>query len=237
MRRRNPSLGLVEFWFRLVNRGYKRHIVSLYRIMKRMNLIERPRKKPYIPKPYKQMTYPGERVQIDCKFVPKSCCPNLLAGERYYQFTAIDEFSRLRFLMGFKDNSTYSAAVFLQAAVDFYAKFDIQVNTVQTDNGFEFTNRFSNSKKDKPTLFQITAASFGIQHKTIKPFTPRHNGKVERSHREDQKRFYNSRSFYSFQDYLNQLKVYLRRSNKIPMRPLKYNSPITFLALHSVQLV
>jgi transposase InsO family protein len=237
MRRRNPSLGLAEFWCRLVNRGYNRHIVSLYRVLKRMNLIEKPRKKSYIPKPYTQMTYPGERIQIDCKFVPKLCCPNLLPGERYYQFTAIDEFSRLRFLMGFKDNSTYSAAVFLEAAVAFYAKHDIRIITVQTDNGLEFTNRFSNGKKDKPTLFQTTAAGFGIQHKTIKPFTPRHNGKVERSHREDQKRFYNFRDFYSFQDYLKQLKVYLYRSNKIPMRPLKYNSPLSFLALYRVQLV
>ena len=61
---------------------------------------------------------------------------------------------------------------------------------VQTDNGFEFTNRFSNSKRDLPTLFEKTAAELGIRHKLIRPYTPRHNGKVERSHREDQKRFY-----------------------------------------------
>ena len=77
MRRRSPSLGLVEFWFRLMNRGYTRHIVSLYRVLKRMNLIQQPRRKPHIAKPYTQMTYPGQRIQIDVKFVPKSCCPNL----------------------------------------------------------------------------------------------------------------------------------------------------------------
>ncbi len=57
-------------------------------------------------------------------------------------------------------------------------------------NGFEFTNRFSNSKRDLPTLFERTAADLGIQHKLIRPYTPRHNGKVERSHREDRKHFY-----------------------------------------------
>lgn len=237
MRRRNPSLGLVEFWFRLVERGYNRHIVSLYRVMNRMSLIQEPQKKPYNPKPYTQMTYPGERIQIDVKFVPKSCCLNLLPGERYYQYTAIDEFSRLRFLMGFKEHSTHSAAIFLEAAVAFYAKHGIRVQCAQTDNGLEFTNRFSKSQKDKPTLFQITAARLGITHKTIKPFTPRHNGKVERSHREDQKRFYNSHRFYSFADFINQLKIYLVRSNKIPMRPLNYNNPLSYLALHRVQLV
>ncbi len=55
---------------------------------------------------------------------------------------------------------------------------------VQTDNGFEFTNRFSNSKRDLTTLFESAAAQLGIRHKLIRPYTPRHNGKVERSHRE-----------------------------------------------------
>jgi transposase InsO family protein len=237
MRRRNPSLGLVEFWCRLIDRGYSRHIVSLYRVMRRLNLVQKPSKKPYIPKPYIQMTYPGEKVQIDVKFVPKACCTSLLPGERFYQYTAIDEFSRLRFLMGFKERSSFSSSIFLEAAVSFFAKHGIRIRCVQTDNGLEFTNRFANCKTDKPTLFQITAARLGISHKTIKPFTPRHNGKVERSHREDQKRFYNTHTFYSFADFQNQLKIYLARSNKIPMRPLNYNSPLSYLALHRVQLV
>lgn len=237
MRRRLPSLGLVEFWFRLVDRGYNRHIVSLYRILKRMELLPKPQKKSYTPKPYTQMTFPGERVQIDVKFVPISCCLNRLKSERFYQYTAIDEFSRLRFLMGFREHSTYSSAIFLEAAVAFFAKYGISIKCVQTDNGLEFTNRFSPRNTEKLTLFQTTAARLGIHHKTIKPFTPRHNGKVERSHREDQKRFYSAHSFYNFEDFINQLKVYLNRSNKIPMRPLKYNSPLSYLALHRVQLV
>ena len=237
MRRRSPSLGLVEFWFRLIERGYTRHIVSLYRVLKRMELIQTPQKRPYIPKPYAQMTYPGERVQIDVKFVPLSCYQNRSVGEKLYQYTAIDEFSRLRFLMGFREHNSYSSSLFLEAAVAFYAKHGISIRCVQTDNGLEFTNRFCSKPTDKLTLFQMTADRLAIHHKTIRPFTPRHNGKVERSHREDQKRFYNTHSFYSFQDYVNQLKVYLYRSNKIPMRPLKYNSPLSYLALHRVQLV
>jgi transposase InsO family protein len=237
MRRRLPSLGLVEFWFRLLDRGYNRHIVSLYRVLKRMDLIQKPQKKPYVPKPYTQMTFPGERVQIDVKFVPRSCCPNQLPNERFYQYTAIDEFSRLRFLMGFREHNSYSSAVFLEAAVAFFARYGISIKCVQTDNGLEFTNRFNSRITNKPTLFQTTAARLGIQHKTIKPFTPRHNGKVERSHKEDQKRFYCSHSFYSFKDYTEQLKAYLYRSNRIPMRPLNYNNPLSFLALHRVQLV
>ena len=116
------------------------------------------------------------------------------AEEKFYQYTFIDEYSRFRDLEAFKEQSTYSSTQFLKHVVE---KFPYAIECVQTDNGFEFTNRFSNSKRDFPTLFETTAAALGIQHKLIRPYTPRHNGKVERSHREDQKRFYDIRRFYS----------------------------------------
>jgi len=227
MRRRNPTLGLTEFWCRLRARGYARKPESLYRVMKKQGYFkeEKPKKK-YVPKPYEQMDYPGQRVQMDVKFVPRSCAAK--KDEKYYQFTAIDEYSRLRYLEGFQENSSYSAAVFLKNASAFFKKHGFAIECVQTDNGAEFTNRFTKAT-ETPTLFQRTAASLGIKHKLIKPYTPRHNGKVERSHREDQKRFYSNRSFYSFNDFQAQLAVYLKRSNNIPMRPLNFLSPVQFV--------
>ncbi len=68
---------------------------------------------------------------------------------------------------------------------------------VKTDNRFEFTNRFSNSNQDIQILFKKIVAELGVQHKLIRPYTPRHNGKVERGHREDQKRFYSWQFFFS----------------------------------------
>ena len=224
MRRRNPKLGLIELWSRLQERGYSRRPESLYRVMRKMGMFpaEKP-KKSYKPKPYEQMTHPGERVQVDVKVVPRRCItdPEL----RLYQYTAIDEFTRLRFLWAYPEQSTYSSADFLTRLVKWYARRGIKVECVQTDNGFEFTNRFSNSRKDRPTLFEQTAAALGIRHKLIRPYTPRHNGKVERSHREDQKRFYNSRSFFSLEDFAHQLAIHNRRSNNLPMRPLGWLSP------------
>ena len=180
-------------------------------------------KKAYKPKPYEQMTYPGQRVQVDVKVVPRKCIadPEL----RLFQYTAIDEFTRLRFLAAYPEQSTYSSADFLRKLRAWYARRGIQVECVQTDNGFEFTNRFSGSKRNLPTLFEKTAAELNIRHKLIRPYTPRHNGKVERSHREDQKRFYSCRSFYSLDDFAKQLAVHNRRSNNLPMRPLRWMSP------------
>ena len=64
--------------------------------------------------------------------------------------------------------------------------------------------------------------------KLIRPYTPRHNGKVERSHREDQKRFYSCHAFYSLDDFAKQLAVHNCRSNNLPMRPLRWLSPVAF---------
>lgn len=228
MRRRNPELGLPELWYRLRKRGYTRRPESLFRVLRRLGLSHVAQKKPaYQPKPYEQMTYPGQRVQIDVKVVPRACItdPDL----RLFQYTAIDEFSRLRFLWAYEEQSTYSSADFLQRAVKWFKRRGIAVECVQTDNGFEFTNRFSNSKRDLPTLFEATAASLGIRHKLIRPYTPRHNGKVERSHREDQRRFYDSHRFFSLRDFENQLAVHNARSNNRPMRPLRWLSPRDFL--------
>lgn len=96
---------------------------------------------------------------------------------------------------------------------------------IRTDNGFEFTNRFSNSKRDLPTLFERTAAELGIRHRLIRPYAPQHNGKVECSHREDQKRFYSCHAVYSLEDFAKQLTVRNRRSNSLPMKPLRWRSP------------
>ena len=236
MRRRNPRLGLVELWHRLRKRDYTRCVESLYRVMCRLEMFPAAKeKKKYVSKPYQPMTHPGERIQVDVKVVPRRCIadPEL----RLFQYTAIDEYSRMRILGAYPEQSTYSSADFLRTIVRKYAKLGIRVECVQTDKGFEFTNRFSNSNRDLPTLFEQTAVELGIRHKLIRPYTPRHNGKVERSHRQDQKCFYDTHRFYSLADFAGQLAARQRTSNNLPMRPLYWRSPMEFLHSYTVQHV
>ena len=102
MHRRNPKLGLTELWYRLKKRGYTRRPESLYRVMKKLGMMpEEVKKKKPIPKPYEQMTYAGDRVQIDVKVVPRKCIAD--PGMKLYQYTAIDEFTRMRFLYGYEE--------------------------------------------------------------------------------------------------------------------------------------
>ena len=233
MRRRNPNTGLVVLWVKLRQRGYSRSISGLYRVLVRSGQMAAKLPNPkYIPQPYEQMKYPGQRIQIDVKFVPNACLVGEAAGQKFYQYTAIDEYSRFRILEAFEEHSTYSSAEFIKHVVN---AFPYAIECVQTDNGLEFTNRLNARGTKTETLFEKTLCDLGIQHKLIKPFTPRHNGKVERSHRKDNEEFYAAHSFYSFQDFKSQLAKRQRQYNNFPMRPLNWCSPKqTLLAFPSV---
>ena len=89
-----------------------------------------------------------------------------------YQHTAIDEFSRYRILDAYSEQSTFSSAHFLKTILHKFTRSGVRVECVQTENGFEFTNRFSNSKRNLPSLLEVTAAKLGIQRKLIRPYTP-----------------------------------------------------------------
>ena len=225
---KNKDTGLVVLWVKLRKAGYTRSITSLYRMMIKLGIYKRipSKKKVYEPKAYQQMMRPGQRVQIDVKYVPMNCLTKELReqGERYYQYTAIDEYTRLRVLWFAKERSTYESGEFIKVIVK---KFPFKIEEVQTDNGFEFTNRlnYNTSIRDRKTKFESTLEELGIKHKLIKPYTPRHNGKVERSHRKDQERFYYKKIFYSFEDLVNRAKYWVKEYNNFPMRLLKWLCP------------
>jgi len=219
--RRNPNIGLTILWIKLRQAGYKRTMTTLYRSLLRLGLKTNPPK----PKKRKRQVYdptsfPGERIQVDVKQVPKSCM-NDQTDHTYYQYTAIDEYSRFRYLEIFKEQSTYASSEFIKQCIK---QMPFKIMCVQTDNGSEFTNKFI-SYNPKPTLFQMTLVDLGIMHRLIKPYTPRHNGKVERSHRKDKMYFYHERKFMSYDDLKTQLARYLRAYNDFPMQPLKFKSP------------
>ena len=115
---------------------------------------------------------PGHAVQVDVKFIT----PVGGAGKRFYQFTAIDDCTRLRVLRVYPRCNQKTAIQFLDYLL---AKLPFRVDVIQTDNGAEFQSQFHYHVLDR-----------GIRHVYIKPATPRLNGKVERSHRIDEEEFY-----------------------------------------------
>jgi transposase InsO family protein len=149
---------------------------GVWRILKRLDLNRLPASQRYKRHDRRWKRYeqplPGHRVQIDVKFIQ----PLAGARKRYYQFTAIDDCTRLRVLRIYDRCNQQTAIRFLDYLLE---RLPFRVEVVQTDNGAEFQSSFHWHVLDK-----------GIGHAYIKPHTPRLNGKVERSHRIDAEELY-----------------------------------------------
>lgn len=214
---------------RLLNCGYTRSFGGMYRAATRMSLgWGKARKRPARQaRRYPELTKPGEKVQIDVKEVPYHCLKGAVKrdGKHLYQWTAIDECTRLRFVYGYEEHTPENSVDFLERLLQ---AFPFPIQTVQTDNGTEFTYHFISETEKCP--FEEALAAKGILHKRIPPRTPWHNGKVERSHRSDQRYFYDWEKFADVQELNQKLTTHLSWYNHKPMRSLGWLSPLERLA-------
>lgn len=220
--RRNPNISMIELYGKLRTiKGYSRHPCSLFRILRRLGFINQKQHSytKYTPKPYHTPKELGIKWQLDVKYVPKQCYVGKIP-DKFYQYTVIDEASRERFIYPYREQSSYSTIDFIKRATLYFGYVPL---TIQTDNGFEFTYT---KDVNKPHPFDTFCKDLNIYHQLIRPRTPRHNGKVERSHRNDGQRFYKYLSFFSYEDLILQMKRYLNRSNNIPMATLNRLSPL-----------
>jgi transposase InsO family protein len=151
---------------------------GVWRILKRLEMNRLPASQRYQRHDRRWRRYekqrPGHQLQVDVKFIQ----PLGQQGRRrkFYQFTAIDDCTRLRVLRAYPRCDQKTAIAFVDDAC---AKLPFAVERVQTDNGVEFGAAFHWHLLDQ-----------GIDHVKIRPRTPRLNGKVERSHRIDSEEFY-----------------------------------------------
>ena len=209
--------------------GYQRSYSGFIYAAKRMDLCggkakhKPPRKQ---DRRYPELLRPGEKVQIDVKEVPYYCLKGKIRkdGGHLYQWTAIDECTRIRFVYGFEEHTPENSVHFLSLLRQ---AFPFTIQTIQTDNGSEFTYKYISDTTDCP--FDTALRKAGIAHALIPPRTPWHNGKVERSHRNDQRYFYNWETFSDVTQLNSLLKHHLAWSNNKPMRTLGNLSPHQFL--------
>ena len=209
--------------------GYSRSKSGMRYAAKRLGLTEESKKKRpprRNDRRYPEIPVPGEKVQIDVKEVPYNCLRGKLLrdGKHLYQWTAIDECTRMRFVYGFEEHTPENSVKFLMMLVK---EFPFKIQTIQTDNGTEFTYKYISDTEECP--FDTALRKLGITHKLIPPRTPWYNGKVERSHRNDQRYFYDWESFCSVEDLNRKLAEHLVWSNSKPMRTLKDKSPAALL--------
>lgn len=219
--RRYPrySDDMIMLWDSLRKSGYKRSYYSLVRVINKWIKPEQKKKATRKLQPYERSSYPGQKVQIDVKFVPSYCVSN---GMKYYQYTAIDECTRIVFRELYDEHSTYSSVDFLKKLI---IAFPYPIREIQTDNGTEFTNALLTKDSMNKSLFEQALIDMDIIYHRIRVATPRHNGKVERQHRTDEKRFYKKMKMFNLGDGRKQLERYNKKSNDIPKICLGFRTP------------
>lgn len=187
---------------------------------------------------YKYIKIPlskGELVEIDVKYVP-----DLVGNKRYYQFTAIDCASRWRYLNIYDDHSNFHSMKFLEELI---AVAPFRIRSIKTDNGSNFTNRYTGYSKSSdpfnPRLhdFDLMCQKYNIIHYLIDPGKPAQNGKVERSHREDQEKFYEKNKFKNLKELERKIQIWNNEYNNLEHCGLNGLSPNEFLRLSEVQNV
>ncbi len=213
----------------LVKKGYKRSYSGMVYAAKRMGLGKELKKKKPARKQirrYPELLVPGEKVQMDVKEVPFNCLRGavLRDNKHLYQWTAIDECTRMRFVYAFEEHTPENTVKFLKMLAK---AFPFKIQTIQTDNGTEFTYKFISDTRENP--FDTELRKMGIEHILIPPRTPWHNGKVERSHRNDQRYFYDWETFRTIEELNEKLQKHLIWSNNKTMRTLGRKSPMQLL--------
>ena len=228
LRRRNPGDSTVDIWVKCRMAGLSMCYRTCLRILRREGFCEpyRTNLKRKHDRPYQTPPYPGDKWQMDVKFVPKECRAPGLEG-KFYQYTVLDEASRRRYLRFSDEHSMREAAIAFREAVRF---FGYAPRVLQTDNGTEFSDRAFRKEgapgaRAWPNALEAELARHGTVQKFIRPRTPEHNGKVERSHRIDQEKFYRTLSFHSLEDLRRQGAAWLRRYNSRPRPVLGMMSP------------
>ncbi len=217
-----------KLMWKLEKVGIHIHERTIGKILKKEKLVRTYRKRKIKYVYIRAQRKPGELIEIDVKYVP-----GRIAGERYFQYTAIDTASRWRYLAVYSEQTTHHSILFLEEVM---RAFQYPIQAVKTDNGAVFTNYYlgTNKRSDMSvkTLHGLDefCTKHGIIHYLIDPGKPAQNGTVERSHRSDQETFYDRNKFKSFADLQKKLKEWNIEYNNLEHCGLNGKSPNEFLA-------
>jgi transposase InsO family protein len=226
IRKQTKKCALKIHW-QLEKEGIRIDARTIGKILRKEKLTRKYRVRKITYKYIRAQRKPGELVEIDVKYVP-----GRVENKRYYQYTAIDTASRWRHLEIYEEQSNYHSVKFLESIIGL---FPHRIESVKTDNGFVFTNRYTGTYKREDLsprqlhAFDKYCAVNNIVHFLIDPGKPAQNGTVERSHREDQEKFYDTNKFKNLKDLQKKLIQWNMYYNNLEHCGLDGKSPNEFL--------
>jgi len=233
--RKETKLCAQKLHWRLLKQGLNVPLSTIGKILKDEGLVRKYRVRKIKYKYIKAERKAGELVEIDVKYVPGQ-----VLGKRYFQYTAIDTASKWRHLEVYDGQTNFHSILFLQKIIDI---FPHKIQAIKTDNGSIFTNYYTSmTKRSDMTVKTIHALDLfckqnNIIHYLIDPGKPAQNGTVERSHREDQEKFYEQNEFRSFLDLKTKIRVWNDYYNNLEHCGLNGKTPNEMLELFKLEKV
>jgi transposase len=212
-KRKVTSLCALKIHWRLEKEGIQIHERTIGKILKQEGLVRKYRKRKIKYKYIKAQRLPGELLEIDVKYVPGP-----IKNKRYFQYTAIDTATRWRHLEVFDEQSSFNSIQFLKIIIE---KFPHKIHAIKTDNGSVFTNYYIGTNKRSDVSVKtlhgldIFCGQNNIIHYLIDPGKPAQNGTVERSHREDEEKFYQRNKFLNSNDLKKKIRIWNEYYNNL----------------------
>ena len=189
--RRRTCCGLRRLAYYLAQEGVPISVFGAYRVIQRAGLVKRCRSRPRKKPQSYAMAVPGQRVQVDVKYLPLLWLKSRPEPLQQYLYNAIDDCTRLQVAWVNSDLTPRASVLFLKRLLHV---FPFPIQEVQTDHGVEFTYVFF-PHVQKPHPFEQALQDHGIHPKLIPVGMPQQNGKVERSHRTLDEECLNPRTF------------------------------------------
>ena len=227
--RKETKLCAKKIKWRLEKEGIFIHERTVGKILKKENLVRKYRVKKIKYKYIKAERLPGELIEIDVKYVPSP-----IKNKKYYQYTAIDTASRWRYLKIYDEQSSFNSICFLKEVMN---RFKCKIQSIKTDNGSIFTNYYVGmTKRSDMTVKTIHSLDLfchkhNIIHYLIDPGKPAQNGTVERSHREDQEKFYEQNKFRNINELRQKIRTWNDYYNNLEHCGLNGKTPNEMLTL------
>lgn len=227
VRKKTGKCALKIHW-QLEKEGIYIHERTVGKILKKENLVRKYRVRRIKYKYIRAKRLPGELVEIDVKYVPGT-----VENKEYFQYTAIDTASRWRHLEIFDEQASHNSVRFLEIIMGL---FPHKIHSIKTDNHSTFTNYYiGTNKRSDMTMktlhpLDVFCAKNNIIHYLIDKGKPAQNGTVERSHREDQQKFYEQNKFRNICDLREKVKEWNMYYNNLEHCGLDGKTPNEFLA-------
>jgi len=221
--RKHTGLCALKLHWRLAKQGLQIPSRTIGKILKDEGLVRKYRVKKVKYKYLRAQRQPGELLEMDVKYVPGS-----IQGLKYYQYTVIDTATRWRHLEVFDEQSTHHAIRMMEIVLK---RFPHPVRALKTDNHSTFTNYYLGTNKRSDMTVKTVhpldewCAKHHIVHYLIDPGKPAQNGTVERSHREDEQKFYQRNRFKSVRDLETKIRTWNEYYNNLEHCGLNGKTP------------